>query len=386
MVFDKKSKKSQMTFKKLGLSDWLINSLSQLSITEPTEIQRNSIPAILQNSDCICSAQTGSGKTAAFALPILETLSQDPYGVYALVLTPTRELAFQIAEQFRILGSSIGVKLCVVVGGMNMTTQALELSQKPHIVIATPGRLVDHIQTSSGAIHFKRLKYLVLDEADRILTETFNEDLQIVLQGLPSCKQRKTLLFSATMTPEIESLQFGDKKPFKYACSTRFDTVEKCNQQYLFIPSQVREVYLCYLMLNKFQDNTVIIFANKPRTCEVIRLMFKSFDIRSTSLHSHLSQADRLGAIAKFKGGIVDVLICTDVGSRGLDIPAVSVVINYQLPADPTDYIHRIGRTARAGRGGLSLSIVCERDIELVHNIESKTSKNIVTRTKNGRI
>ena len=360
------------TFQQLGLGDWLINALKGISITEPTEIQQNSIPAILNGSDCICSAKTGSGKTASFALPILQKLSAEPFGVFALVLTPTRELAFQIAEQFRILGQSIGLKQCVVVGGMNMTTQALEMAQKPHIIVATPGRLVDHIQCSANAIHFKRLKFLVLDEADRLITDNFSEDLGIILQGLP--KTRQTLLFSATMTPEVEALEFaGNKKPFKYSCASRFDTVDLLNQKYIFIPSQVREVYLSFLLLNDFADKTVIIFANKPRTCEIIRLMFKEQGIRSTALHSQMSQNDRIGSIAKFKGGIVPILICTDVGSRGLDIPTVSVVINYQIPADPTDYIHRIGRTARAGRGGLALSIICERDIELIQNIESKT-------------
>jgi ATP-dependent RNA helicase DDX49/DBP8 len=356
-------------FHELGIDQWLIDQLAKISIKKPTEIQLNTIKPILEGRDIIASARTGSGKTLAFCLPILQKLAMDPYGIYALVLTPTRELAFQIAEQCRIVGATIGLKVAVVVGGMDMTQQNLELAQRPHIVIATPGRLVDHIQSSQ--LTFKRLKFLVLDEADRLLDNTFTQDLETILGNLPS--KRQTLLFSATMTEEIENLEFKSQKPYVYSCA-RFDTNESCEQKYLFIPSTVREVYLSYLLLNDLEKKTVIIFASKPRTCEILRIMLKEQGVRSTCLHSHMSQNDRLGSLAKFKGGIVPILICTDVGSRGLDIPQVQVVINYQLPADPTDYIHRIGRTARAGRGGLSISVVTERDVEIVKTIESKTS------------
>ncbi|KAJ3305093.1 putative ATP-dependent RNA helicase ddx49 [Kappamyces sp. JEL0829] len=347
-----------MDWNALEVKTWLQNALLVLGIKAPTEIQTKAIPAILKGKDVIASAIT--------------ELGVDPFGVFGLVLTPTRELAFQIAEQFRI-----GLKVSVVVGGMDMMTQALELAQKPHIVIATPGRLADHIVSSSQAIHFKRLRFLVLDEADRLLEEGFRSELDTIFSTLPK-KNRQTLLFTATMTEEIEALTFAPGRiPEVVATSERFETVDKLDQKYLFIPSTVREAYLAHIMENDFAEKTAIIFAGKPKTCEILRLMLKELGIRSTALHSYMTQADRIGSLAKFKSGIVPVLISTDVGSRGLDIPTVQVVINYQLPADPADYVHRIGRTARAGRDGLSVSLVTERDVDLVHTIEARTGRKM---------
>ncbi|KAI8824154.1 P-loop containing nucleoside triphosphate hydrolase protein [Fimicolochytrium jonesii] len=365
------------TFNDLGLDSWLEDALRTLSIKEPTEIQRACIPEILAGRDVVGSATTGSGKTAAFALPILQKLAEDPYGIFALVVTPTRELAFQIAEQFRVLGAGINLKQSVVVGGLDMMNQALELSRRPHVIVATPGRLVDHINSSSNAISLKRLKFLVLDEADRLLDDTFAEDLEAILDQLP--KKRQTLLFSATMTDEIKGLKFKEGvKPFVYECNTRFDTVEKLDQRYMFISSTVRDAYLAHLIRTTFEGKTMIIFTGKCRTCERLRITLRELGLKSTALHAQMSQADRLGSLAKFKSGIVPILLATDVGSRGLDIPTVQVVLNYELPADATDYIHRVGRTARAGRGGLSLSFVTQHDINVLLNIEKKMDKKML--------
>ncbi|KAJ3411822.1 Glycosyl phosphatidyl inositol anchor synthesis [Chytridiales sp. JEL 0842] len=366
----------EKTFEDLGLHPWLLESINHLAIKNPTEIQIACIPPTLEGKDVIGGARTGSGKTAAFALPILQKLAEDPFGVFALVLTPTRELAFQIAEQFRAFGTGINLKQTVVVGGMDMMTQALELSRRPHIVVATPGRLVDLLRSSSDAVNFKRLKFLVLDEVDRLLEDSFAEDLEEILNNVP--KKRQTLLFTATMTAEIESLQFsGSSKPFIYQCETRFQTVEKLDQRYLFIPSLVRDPYLTYLLRNNFSEKTMIIFTSKCRTCERLRVMLRELGVRCTALHAQMSQSERLGSIAKFKGGSVKILITTDVGSRGLDIPSVQLVLNYELPADAADYVHRVGRTARAGRGGMSISLVTERDVDILQNIEGKINKKL---------
>jgi len=301
------------SFEDLGLSSWLIDATSSLSMKKPTEIQSACIPEIL--ADVIGSAKTGSGKTAAFALPILQKLAEDPFGVFALVLTPTRELAFQIAEQFRALGSSINLKQSVIVGGLDMMTQAIELSRKPHIVVATPGRLVDHINSSTNAIHFKRIKFLVLDEVDRLLDNTFSSSLEIILNELP--KNRQTLLFSATITPEIEELKNSSKKEmFVYRCNERFDVVEKLVQKYLFIPSMIKDVYLSYILNNCFEDKTIIIFTGKCRTCERLNIMLRELGYRTTSLHAIMSQNERLSSLAKFKSKIVKILIATDVAGR----------------------------------------------------------------------
>ncbi|KAI9340414.1 P-loop containing nucleoside triphosphate hydrolase protein [Zopfochytrium polystomum] len=364
------------SFSALGVSPWLVRSLNQLAIDTPTEIQAACIPPALEGRDVVGGAKTGSGKTAAFALPILQKLSEDPYGVFALVLTPTRELAFQIAEQFRVLGTGINLKLTVAVGGIDMRKQALALAKRPHVIVATPGRLVDHIRSSANAVHLKRVRFLVLDEVDRLMEDSFGDDLGEILSNLP--KNRQTLLFSATLTPEIESFPFpANSKPFMYQCKSDTETVEKLDQRYLFIPSTVRDAYLAYVVRNSFADKTMIIFTGRCRTCERVRVILKQLGVRSTALHAQMSQAARIGSIAKFKSGVVPILIATDVGSRGLDIPTVQVVINYDLPADSSDYIHRVGRTARAGRGGLSLALVTERDVGLIQNIEERTKRKM---------
>ncbi|KAF9962692.1 putative RNA helicase [Modicella reniformis] len=380
--------KPNLSFSQLGLTPWLVNSLKAMSITSPSEIQTKCIPEVLAGRDVIGGAKTGSGKTAAFALPILQKLSEDPYGVFAIVLTPTRELAFQIAEQFNVLGKTINLKDVVVVGGLDMMTQAIALSKRPHVIIATPGRLRDHINSSKDAMHLSKVKFLVLDEADRLLTETFADDLGGILEVLPT--KRQTLLFTATMTdavlelanPSSDDADANDAKasrrppPFVYQCKTAVSTVSTLTQSYIFIPSQLRETYLTYLLrAEEFVAKSTIIFCGRCRTAETIRVMLRELGIACTALHSEMSQQERLNSLAKFRGGIVTVLIATDVGSRGLDIPNVMLVLNYDIPRDPTDYIHRVGRTARAGRGGQAISIICERDVQLIQDIESRINK-----------
>ncbi|CAG8622507.1 3353_t:CDS:2 [Paraglomus brasilianum] len=363
-----------MSFEQLGIDGWLVEALRAMSIKYPTEIQSACIPPILAGRNCIGGANTGSGKTLAFALPILQKLSEDPYGIFALVLTPTRELAFQIADQFRVLGKTTNLKECIVVGGMNMIEQAIELSRRPHVVISTPGRLVDHIRNSSDSVYLKKIRFLILDEADRLLSPTFSNDLSIIFDNVPTTRQ--TLLFTATMTDSILALGSEEdetKKPFVHQVNSNMSTVSSLTQYYVFIPSHVREPYLVYL-LNREELNgkSTIIFCGRCRTAELLRVMLSKLDIRCASLHSVMSQKERLNSLGKFRAEAVKVLIATDVGSRGLDIPTVQLVINYNIPSDSTDYIHRVGRAARAGRDGTSISFVTEQDIELVHKIESR--------------
>ncbi|KAF9336188.1 putative RNA helicase [Podila minutissima] len=378
--------KSNLSFSQLGLATWLVNALKAMSITSPSEIQNKCIPQILAGKDVIGGAKTGSGKTAAFALPILQKLSEDPYGVFAVVLTPTRELAYQIAEQFNVLGKTINLKDVVIVGGMDMMPQAIALSKRPHIIIATPGRLRDHINSSGASgMNLSKVKFLVLDEADRLLSETFADDLGGIFSVLP--EKRQTLLFTATMTDSILELA-GPKDdkpvpgakpaPFVYQCKTAVSTVATLTQSYIFLPSYIRETYLAYLLRSDdFTKKSTIIFTGRCRTAETLRVMLRELGIACTALHSEMTQQERLNSLAKFRGGITTVLIATDVGSRGLDIPSVLLVLNYDVPRDPTDYIHRVGRTARAGRGGQAITMVSERDIELVHDIESRINKKM---------
>jgi ATP-dependent RNA helicase DDX49/DBP8 len=240
-----------------------------------------------------------------------------------------RELAFQIAEQFKVLGKSINLKDVVIVGGLDMMTQAIALSKRPHVIIATPGRLRDHILSSKDAMHLSRVKFLVLDEADRLLTDTFADDLGGILEVLP--KKRQTLLFTATMTDEVLELaqpspEEPDSKssssvakppPFVYQCKTAVSTVSTLTQSYIFIPSHLREIYLTYILRSEeFVKKSTIIFCGRCRTAETIRVMLRELGIACTALHSEMSQQERLNSLAKFRGGITTVLIATDVGSR----------------------------------------------------------------------
>ncbi|XP_074270810.1 DEAD-box ATP-dependent RNA helicase 36 [Silene latifolia] len=367
------------TFTQLGLSEWAIKTCYELGMKNPTPVQHHCIPKILEGQDVLGLAQTGSGKTAAFALPILNKLAQNPYGVFALVVTPTRELAYQLAEQFRALGSSLHVRVAVVVGGMDMITQLKALTQKPHVVISTPGRIKVLLEENHDipAI-FSKTKFLVLDEADRVLDVGFEDELRVIFQCLP--KQRQTLLFSATMTSNLKMLlEVSANKAFFYAAYEGVKFVESLEQQYLFVPKNVKDVYLLHI-ISKMEDmnvRSVIIFASRGRTCRLLRLLLEELDKEAVELHSLESQSSRLAALNRFKSRQVPCLIATDVASRGLDIPTVDLVINYDLPRDPSEYVHRVGRTARAGREGLAVSFVTENDVELVHKIEEELGKKL---------
>ncbi|KAJ3337147.1 hypothetical protein HDU93_001528 [Gonapodya sp. JEL0774] len=385
------SSSTPSTFASLHLPPWLLSQLHLLHITSPTSIQSHAIPEILSGRDLVASARTGQGKTAAFALPVLTRLAEDPYGVFGLVLTPTRELAFQIAEQFRILGAAINLRQTVLVGGMDMMTQSLQLTSRPHVVVATPGRLVDHFNSTHGAKEvFGRLKFLILDEADRLLDPTFAHDLDTILSALPPSRNRQTLLFSATMTPEMEVVAHGGgdqenaegksekERPVVVNCTGRYDTVSRLDQRYILVPTAVRETYMSHLVRTSVPTGSVIVFAGRSRTAERIRVVLRELGVPSVAMHAQMSQRDRTASLAKFKTALVRVLVATDVGSRGLDIPEVHAVINFDVPADATDYVHRVGRTARAGRGGVAVTLVTEHDVNLVVNIESKIGKKLV--------
>ncbi|KAF8341457.1 DEAD-domain-containing protein [Cantharellus anzutake] len=381
-----------------------------MSIRTPTPVQAFCIPPLLAGRDCIGNAKTGSGKTVAFALPILQKLSLDPYGIFALVLTPTRELALQIGDQFAVLGVALGIHTAVIVGGMDMLSQALELNNRPHIVVATPGRLVDHLNSESGEWNLSR----VLDEADRLLTDTFAPDLRAIFAALPP--DRQTGLFTATITPKIEKLSDapprpGKQKPVIYRDTSTVETVDTLKQYFVICPSHVREVYLFYLLCHppesiahlrreapakvkarwkqRDEDDTpilfpppTIVFVTHPRTAAYLTILLQHLGIPAAALHSYLSQRDRLSSLHSFRSSVSPVLVCTDVASRGLDIEDVGMVINWDMPmgnededeGGAEDYVHRVGRTARMGRGGVAVSFVTERkgDTVMVEKIEQR--------------
>ncbi|KAK7888693.1 hypothetical protein WMY93_024253 [Mugilogobius chulae] len=368
-------------FSSLGLSDWLVKQCVQLGISKPTAVQQNCVPPILQGRDVLGCAKTGSGKTAAFVLPVLQKLSEDPFGIYCLVLTPTRELAYQIAEQFRVLGKPLGLKDCIIVGGMDMVAQALELSAQPHVVVATPGRLADHIRSSS-TFSLSRVQFLILDEADRLLEQgctDFTADLEVILGALPS--KRQTLLFSATLTDTLHQLKnIALNKPFFWESQSETRTVEELDQRYILTPEKVKDAYLVHLIqtfTDQHHDWSIIIFTNTCKSCQVLTMMLREFNFPTISLHSMMKQKQRFANLAKFKASVYRILIATDVAARGLDIPTVQVVINHNTPGLPKIYIHRVGRTARAGRNGVSITLVTQYDIHLVHSIEEQTQTKL---------
>ncbi|CCE64324.1 hypothetical protein TPHA_0H01160 [Tetrapisispora phaffii CBS 4417] len=378
---------SDKSFKSLGLSKWLVEALNAMRISTPTAIQSNCIPAILNGRDCIGGAKTGSGKTVAFAAPMLTKWSEDPSGMFGVILTPTRELAMQIAEQFTALGASMNIRICLVVGGESIVKQALELQKKPHFIIATPGRLAHHIMASGedtvgGLI---RTKFLVLDEADILLTSTFSKDLAVCIQKLPAKDKRQTLLFTATITDQVRALQNAPTQEYKpplycYEVGT-VDTVaipSTLKVEYLLVPDYVKEAYLYQLLTcETYKDSSAIVFVNRTATAEVLRRTLRELEIRVTSLHSQLPQQERTNSLQRFRANAARVLIATDVAARGLDIPIVELVINYDIPQDPDTFIHRSGRTARAGRKGDAISFVTPRDITRIQSIEERINKKM---------
>lgn len=365
----------ECTFSDLGLSEWLEKVCADLGILEPTPVQKGCIPAILRGRNVIGVAQTGTGKTAAFALPVLHALSKDPYGVFNLVLTPTRELAFQIADQYKAFGTGQTLRVSVIVGGLDFQDQAKQLERRPHIVIATPGRLKALIDSDVRlAKVFKRTSFLILDEADRLLDESFESDLDTILTLLPS--KRQTLLFSATMTPTLVTLQKTLlEDAFVFEAYSGLKTASGLREEMTVVPAKVKEVYLSFLLrtLESFDVKSCIVFAGTRKCCQNLGLLLGELEIPVAALHSGLQQKDRMASLDRFKSGRVSILLATDVASRGLDIPEVDLVVNFDLPKLASDYVHRVGRTARAGRGGWSLSFVSQYDIDLLKSIESLT-------------
>ena len=323
-----------------------------------------------------CCCCTGSGKTGAFCLPVLQGLLERPIkGTAALILTPTRELAFQIHQVVQGLGQAMGATSVCVVGGVDRTSQAIALARSPHIVIATPGRLLDHLKDTKG-FHLRQVRYLVLDEADRMLSMDFEEELHQILDNLPE-EQRQTFLFSATMTSQVQKLQRASlKDPVRVQVSTKFQTPQNLLQSYMFIPAKYKDCYLTYL-INEHAGQSILVFAATCNNVQRLTLMLRNLGFPAVCLHGQMNQAKRLGALQKFASGQRTILICTDVASRGLDLPDVHMVINFDLPGHGKEYIHRVGRTARAGKSGKAIAMVTQYDVEVYQRLEGLLGKRL---------
>ncbi|BAM40048.1 ATP-dependent RNA helicase [Theileria orientalis strain Shintoku] len=443
-------RRKRCTFESLGVPNWLIEISESLQIKKPTRIQELCLPSAFAGRNLIGCSETGSGKTICFCWPILVALAKNPYGVFSLILTPTRELALQIEDQFRVFGSNLNVNIMSCVGGYDIIKQATEMERRPHVVVATPGRLAYQVSIPERNLAkiFANVKYLVLDECDRLLDKNFEENLGVILKCVPSSAEgRITFMFSATITPSIQYMTTslrskkessgssgkdasdpnedggceGEEKHSKFEL---FDATESnCNKlqnnikhEYIFLPQHVHMTYLVHV-LNKIYnidtsadgsysndvdskanhkkissnsrkgvketgavnggstvDKKGIIFVSTKKRCDLVYLTLEQLKFKVTCINSNMKQIKRNDNLSKFRSGHSNVLVATDLVSRGIDVPEVEFIINLDFPSTVFDYIHRIGRTGRAGRSGTAISFIDEYDRDKVKNVEESTN------------
>ncbi|AHF14738.1 DEAD/DEAH box helicase [Niabella soli] len=345
-----------MSFNNLQLIAPLLKALSEAGYTTPTPVQEKSIPVILQNRDILACAQTGTGKTASFALPLLQLLHQEPEAANkncrALILVPTRELALQVAESFSDYGKYLPLKHVAIFGGVSQHQQVKALREHVDILIATPGRLLDLM--NQRHVSLNGIKHLVLDEADRMLDMGFITDVQKILYRMPA--QRQTIFFSATMPPEIQHLSDSLlKNPEKIAITPPSTTVELIQQSLYYTEKQNKSSLLLHLLKDE-TITSVLVFARTKYGADKIAKNLTRAGIRAAAIHGDKTQSSRQRSLLNFKTGAVRVLVATDIAARGIDIDDMGYVINYELPNQPETYVHRIGRTGRAGAAGTAIS------------------------------
>ena len=367
-----------MSFNNLGLSAPLLKAIKEQGYSEPTPIQKQAIPVILDRKDILAGAQTGTGKTAGFTLPMLELLSRGkptkgkPH-VKALILTPTRELAAQVAESVELYGKHLPYKSCVIFGGVKINPQIVKLRKGVDIVIATPGRLLDHL--GQKTIDLSKVDFLILDEADRMLDMGFINDIRKVLEVLP--KQKQTLLFSATYSDEIKKLSDRLLNSPSLIEVARRNTSSETVKQAIYPVDKVRKRELLTHLIKEGKWKQVLVFSRTKHGANRLAGQLESDGITAAAIHGNKSQNARTKALADFKKGEVRVLVATDIAARGIDIDQLPHVVNYELPNVSEDYVHRIGRTGRAGNEGEAISLVCIDENEYLANIEKLIKKDI---------
>jgi len=361
------------TFASFGLNEMLLKAVEELGFEEPTPIQCRTIPELLQGRDVIAQAQTGTGKTAAFALPLLQKLAMDQRTVQALVLTPTRELAVQVAGSIYALGRHAGVQVLPIYGGQPIERQLKALRAGVHVVIGTPGRVQDHLRR--GSLDLAGVQFFVLDEADEMLDMGFDEEIEAIAELLPEARQ--TALFSATIPAQIAALARKSlHDPITVAISADRLTVPQVQQTYYAVAPRAKLDALTRI-LDMETPGAAIIFCRTKRGVDEIGDALIARGYPAETIHGDLSQAMRDRVMHRFREGQAELLVATDVAARGLDIQHVSHVINFDIPDDPEQYVHRIGRTARAGRGGDAITLVAPREMRLLHEIERLIRRRI---------
>ena len=370
-----------LAFASLGLDELLQRAVADQGYTLMTPIQAKAIPIVLAGRDVMGAAQTGTGKTAAFSLPLLHkmlrhqnaSMSPARHPVRALVIAPTRELADQVAANISLYAQHSKLRVAVVYGGIDMKPQTAELKAGVEVLVATPGRLLDHIEAKNCVLN--QVEYVVLDEADRMLDIGFLPDLQRILSYLP--KTRQTLLFSATFSPEIRRLAESYlQDPILVEVARPNATAANVEQRFFSVANDDKRRAVLKLLKDR-SIKQALIFVNSKLGCARLARSFERDGLRTNALHGDKSQDERLKALEAFKGGEVDVLVATDVAARGLDIVDLPAVFNFDVPFNAEDYVHRIGRTARAGASGLALTLVSREDLRLVSDIERLLKKKI---------
>lgn len=372
-----------MSFSALGLADDIVRAVTELGYTTPTPIQLQAIPAVLSGGDLLAGAQTGTGKTAGFTLPLLHILSTTPAAgkkIRALILTPTRELAAQVEESVRDYGKYLPLKSMMMFGGVSINPQIKQLRGHVDILVATPGRLLDHI--SQKTVDLSGVEVLILDEADRMLDMGFIRDIKKVLALLPA--KRQNLLFSATFSDEIKTLADGLlDNPALIEVARRNATAEMITQKVYFVDRERKRELLTQLIKEKnwFQ---VLVFTRTKHGANRLAEQLSKDGINSLAIHGNKSQAARTRALAEFKSGTLQVLCATDIAARGIDIEELPHVVNFELPNVAEDYVHRIGRTGRAGSEGEAISLVCVDEHKLLNDIERLIKRDITRESVEG--
>ena len=361
-------------FNDYKLSSELLKALSMLNFKDITKVQKQVIPAVLAQKDVVVKSPTGSGKTAAFAIPICELVDWEENKPQALVITPTRELAIQVKEDIFNIGRFKRIKVAAIYGKSPFYDQEKELKQKTHVVVGTPGRIIDHIE--KGTIDLSKIKYLVIDEADEMLNMGFIDDIEEIIKG--SNANRQTLLFSATMPEQIKRLatKYMKKDSKHIIIAKNTVTVEKIKQYYYEIKQKDRFESLCRI-LDVDEPSSAIIFCKTKRGVDELVEWMQGRGYNVEGMHGDMAQNQRMNTLRKFKETNLDFLVATDVAARGIDVEDISHVINYDLPQDIESYVHRIGRTGRANKEGIAYSLVTPREYMMLKQIEKYTKSKI---------
>lgn len=373
-----------MSFQQLGLSSELLLAIEEQGYVEPTDIQRRAIPAILKGRDIIASAQTGTGKTAGFTLPLLQKLSlvesKKFAGVRALILVPTRELAAQVSESVSTYGKHSSLRSAVVFGGVKIGPQILKLRHGVDILIATPGRLIDLL--SQNALSLSSVEFFVLDEADRMLDMGFIHDIRRVIKLLP--QKRQSLLFSATFSPDIKALANTLLHSPEYIEVAPQGSTAELIQQEVYMVDQKRKRELLSYMIGSQNWQQVLVFTRTKHGANRLTKQLEEDGLKSAAIHGNKSQGARTRALSDFKEGKLRVLVATDVAARGIDIDKLPHVVNFDLPNVPEDYVHRIGRTGRAKNDGIAISLVSIDEDKLLRDIETLLKCKLPKKTLSG--